>query len=182
MGKGVLRFFKEVSTIVFAPILVVGLAALVLGLLGLVSPSPQKVGFQRYQTVEELERALNIKVLLPAYFPDYLLWPPAMVQGQQGPAPSVELLFLSRKDDKVALSLRQIGSESELSKALPRLNNILKEYKVTIDSTQGVLMLLKSAPYGLYNHLYWQSGAYYLIMATSYPIEELFKIAQSIRP
>ncbi len=59
-------------------------------------------------TVEEGEREVELKLLLPAYFPDYLAWPPVRIEASPHPFQGLTLYFNSRTDLTLLLILQQV--------------------------------------------------------------------------
>src|SRR5574340_261823 len=54
----------------------------------------QDEGLKKYSSVEEVRTALNIpRVYIPAYFPEYIKWPPAEIFAQKRPFPLVIVHF-----------------------------------------------------------------------------------------
>lgn len=87
-------------------------ATLVLGLLdtlpGLLLGQPR--GTRRLASLEEARRQLPRGLLLPAYFPDSLLWPAAGILARTRQPQAVALSFLARGDGREALVLCQTWS------------------------------------------------------------------------
>jgi hypothetical protein len=61
-----------------------------------------------FATVEDLERAAGERLVLPTYFPDSLVWPPAEIRASGGRKPKAALLtFKGRPDGADRLHLGQ---------------------------------------------------------------------------
>jgi hypothetical protein len=112
----------------FALLLCTALAAvaLVLRLLdhvpGWLLGEPRTV--QAFDSLDALESRLRVRLLLPAYFPDTLSWPPAHVQLGPGAGQPTAVTFLDRKRTRPRLIVCQtVRGEGEIpARLLPPLD------------------------------------------------------------
>jgi hypothetical protein len=93
-------------------------------------PSLAQKGFARqYDTIDEAKRALGIEtVLVPAYFPEGISWPPSFVLAQLSPHRSVVMEFRDTKTRETALIVIQsssTGSDAQLQRI--RLSEVTEE-------------------------------------------------------
>lgn len=166
-----------------API-VVGAAALGLYLLGSVPAHLQGApGVTEFRTVERAELELGFQIAVPTYFPSYLSWPPAKIEGQLEPLPQVQLLFLASDQQTEALLIVEIVSGSEdLPVPVPWVETIADRTPVSINGYQGELMIGRRADGRLVNSVHWLADGRHFIVVTTHPVRELLTLAGSMRP
>ncbi len=172
---------KETTDILLAPV-VVGIVALALFFLGTLPAHLQKpAGVTDYETIEAAQSELGFKVLLPTYFPNYLAWPPARVQGQTTPVPAIELDFLSSVQQTDTLALLQIISDVEdLSMPVPWVVNVSERMPVTINSIPGQLIIGRDKNGNLLNAVQWRVSGRHFVLVTTKSVRELLLLARSI--
>lgn len=158
-------------------------AALFLYILGQLPPLIQSKEIQKYQNIEEAEARLGIDIMLPAYYPDYLAFPPARIEVEQEPVLLISLFISSREEGKGILIIREIISHSlSLPPGAPRLKEVWEETEVGIDGNLGTLILGKGSDGNFYNEVVWRAEDRHFILTTTLPPAELLKIAQSLHP
>lgn len=136
---------------------------------------------KEYAAVEDVERALGMKVLLPGYFPDYLSWPAYKITVQRRPAIDIWLHFLSRDGSREALSIREIvWAEDTPPVTIAGPDKILQRTSIDVDGTRGTLYVGQAADGGNMNQLRWQQGDRYIVVTTLQPLLELVRIASSM--
>lgn len=177
------HLLREFPGILIPVGLVLGIAALVLSLLN--SVPAQLQGSDRileFKNIREAQMELGISISVPAYFPDYLSWPPAFVQAQRKPALTVLLLFLSREKDREALWISQVIAEEDKESLtqLPEPKKVLQRSKVDVGENEGELILGRDTDGKPYNYVRWRHGNRHLAIATIYAPEELLKMARSM--
>src|SRR3989304_6954367 len=81
---------RELVGILTSVGLVLGVAAITLWVLNGVPTQIQGTNkVLEFKDTRDAQLALGIKISRPAYFPDYLAWPPALIQAQKRPAIAV---------------------------------------------------------------------------------------------
>ena len=161
-------------------VLTVGFVALILRILALVPPWLQPEGPRSFATVEEAERALGLRVTLPAYFPDYLVWPPARITGQHEPYPQLSISFLSREKGTEALWL--VRAVPETREQLPHLivpADIRETGPFVVGDLAGTRIVALGGGIIYYQFSWWQEDQY-MVIATTYPEEELLSMVRSM--
>ncbi|MBM2831254.1 MAG: hypothetical protein HW414_306 [Dehalococcoidia bacterium] len=177
-------FGKEAPGILLPPALLMGFAALLFHLLNLVPASLQPAQARTYESIEAAERALGVKISVPAYFPDYLRWPPTRIALQRKPTLMLSLVFSAADGAEGVLSIHQVfspaGEKYYREAAKPEV--LLGELTVPLDGREATLIIGKGAGGAPFNQVHWRKGDRYLIITTLYPPEELLKIAGSMKP
>ncbi len=134
----------------------------------------------RFDSLEEAEDKLGVKILVPAYFPDYLIWPAASVYAQHEPL-TVTLIFRSldlREDLLVRQSFAK-GDEPLPLFAEPFIT--LERSVINLDEqTEGILIEGKDIDGAPRNQLYWTVQDRHISLVTPYPVFELLRMAESI--
>ncbi len=146
-------------------------------------PLPRNVLDERlsYPTIEAAEKDLGVAVATPAYFPSYLVWPPASVRGQREPAKVVSLLFQS-SDGQQGLQIRELFWQGEsLPFAVPEPVHVTESRAVDVNGVAGQLLLGTGQDNTPVNQLRWQAGGLHYIVTTIYPPAELLRIARSMQ-
>ncbi|MFC1874198.1 hypothetical protein ACFLYX_02735 [Chloroflexota bacterium] len=177
------RFLKEVPQLIFPLVLVLGIMALVLNLLGAIPDRihPLEHGPREYVSIAAAETDLGFEIVIPAYFSSYLSWPPARIYGQREPIPVVKTTYLARYGNSETLLVCQIVSDSEyLPVTLPWFDNIQQEIPVAIGEYEGVLLAGRGSDGRLLNGVYWKSDGFYFIVVTTRSAREILTIARSM--
>ncbi len=176
-------FLKGAPTIVLVPVLVVGVSALALFIMGIVPGYVQgpSEGIREYDSIEEAESRLGFDIVVPSYFPDYLAWPPAEVRGQLQPIPMAQTLFLSSDDRAEVLLISQILSSGEdLPIAWPWVESIQWEVPATIGGREGTVIVGRNAYGRELNGVHWRAEDFHFVLVTVHGVQELMTLARSM--
>ena len=176
---------KEFRQVILAPVLVVGLAALLLHGLDMLPaylPGSAPV-VKEYGTLEEAASELGFNIVVPVYFPSYLAWPPAKVQVQLQPFPMVRMTFLSSNQNTEILLIYQMVSDSRgLPTPLPWIETVYQQIPVTINDSQGELIVGKRANGDVVNATHWTVEGRHFLLVTTQPVQELLTLSRSMYP
>lgn len=172
--------FKKIIRFTGSLLLLIGILAAIKYLSSVVENDTMRV----YRGIEELKKNFD-DILIPAYIPESLAWPPSRIIGQKRPYRAIAI-ELKDKSDKIALVL--IESEREgfrmeslsLKEATERLSHMIKGRK-------AILKIGKcSSLYGLNpgdltcSELTWKEGRYFVNITIRSGPFELLKIAESM--
>ena len=136
-------------------------------------------GVRRAASVEEAERRLQAKVLLPAYFPDTLRWPPSTVRFARDDGGSVALSFLG-SDGPPALFLAQTtGGEGRLPAALLGRLAIIQQQSAPLGAG-SVLARVVAEDGTLWNQLEWSAAGRHFLLRGRGSLDDLIRMARSI--
>ena len=161
---------------------VLGAVALGLRILHLVPPYLAPEPVRSYATVEEARRATGLPLYLPAYFPDYLRWPPDEVRGWVEPGPKISVTVALRDSGQPVLWMEEwVPRPSGSVPDLPKASQIVG--KETVDLSDGVRAEVVSydvvgAP--LYHRLLWDQEDVRVLLTATLPVEELVRMARSM--
>ena len=140
-------------------------------------------GVKRYRTLEEVERKLGERVLLPAYFPDTLRWPPAAIGLASGPPPSLTLTFTGREGGEKRLILSQaLGGGGAASLRLLPPGLVLQTTAVSLGGIEAELSRIRGEDGAIWHNLTWRGEGRQVALRFRGPVEELLKMARSMRP
>lgn len=138
-------------------------------------------GVRRYASLEEVERKIGRRVLLPAYFPETLGWPPAVVRLHEGTAPAVALTFLSRDQPHERLFIYEaFGSNGLIPVELMPPAGVLWATDVSLSTQSGVLARVTGDDGQVWHDLTWQQGPTRIALRFKGPVQELLLIARSM--
>ncbi len=187
------RFATEMASIFLS---VLGIAAVLALALKMLDLAPEQIERMRgsftgaapvtrvlrFGSVEEAQSQLRVAVLTPIYFPDYLVWPAAYVYAQREPL-TVTSIFRS-SDLREGLTIRQGYAKTEgLDPLLPQPAIVIRRSTVLIgQDREGVLIEGKDGDGTPRNQLYWRMDGVQIDMVTRYSVDELLRMAQSMRP
>lgn len=92
-------------------LLIAAVAGGVIALLAVANWLPslvQKDTVRKYATVQDAKRDLSLdRVLIPAYFPSGITWPPAVILAQKDPYEAIVLEFRKAGTEEIALIITQ---------------------------------------------------------------------------
>jgi hypothetical protein len=139
----------------------------------------QPRGVRRATSVEEVERRLQSRVLLPSYFPDSLRWPPSQVRFTREDGGSVALDFQG-KDGAPALLLAQtLASAATIPEGIQGRLAVIQRQSAPLGE-DAVLARVVAEDGTLWNQLEWsRSGRRFLLRGRG-SLEDLIRMARSI--
>lgn len=177
------QFLKAVPQLIVTPLVVIGVVAMVLYLIGLVPDYVHgyKNGLKEYGSIEEAQADIGFRLVLPSYFPSYLSWPPDRVYGRREPVPVIQALFLSQYGYAEVMIISQIESKSpDLPVSLPWIETIEEQSSIALGDHTGVMITGSRADGQLLNGAYWRSGDFYFVVITTHSARELLTIVRSM--
>jgi len=135
---------------------------------------------ERFHSPRELEARLGTKLLLPAYFPDYLAWPPARSELYYWPGLEVRIFIDSRDSRETQLIIYQLLADELALPADPGL--VLAEKNIFIHGAGAKLAWIRDGAGQRWYRLAWRTAQARLVLLAKLPPGELVRIAQSMRP
>lgn len=140
-------------------------------------------GGKTYRNVEEVERKLGERLLLPSYFPDTLRWPPAAIRLVSGPPLSVTLTFMGREGDEERFIVYQaFGGAGPVPPQLLPPGLVLHTTTVSVGGTAGELSRIRAEDGAIWHEIGWWREGRRMTLRFRGPVEELLKMARSMRP
>jgi hypothetical protein len=175
---------REMSKIVLSIAILMFMVSISLYLLKKVPTYIQERKQKSYSSVEEAEYSLKLRIFLPSYFPDYLMWPPKEIKVVRKPFLIITLVFISQGDGSPSLVIHEIISNREESKAAgldfmePKVYS--GEMQVLVGGAKGTLKLGVLEQGTRWTQLSWEQGDRKMVLRSNRSLEDLLKIARSI--
>ncbi len=128
-------------------------------------------------TVQEAERRLGARVLVPGYFPDRLDWPPRSIRVAGGRRGSVRLELSARHGPEVHI-LEATREGEPISPELLAGRTVLRTSRTTVLAHPATLsdVLVEGV---LQRELAWEVQGRAMILRSSGDLEELFRMART---
>jgi hypothetical protein len=158
----------------FSFALMIGLLIIALKIVNWLPLAMQKETVRRYDSIEEVQRALNMKdIYVPSYFPQQIIWPPSAILAQGKPFRAIVMEFTRADKRNVALIISQsegtalnVENPIEIVAVTEKVRYTLKGRDAVltvgsckndepcsgitwIESTYTMTVLMKSAPFEL---------------------------------
>jgi hypothetical protein len=177
---GASRAFEAVRAV--GAVLVVAAGALALlalldGVPAWVTGEPREV--RRARSVDEAERALRARLLVPAYFPASLSWPPERVRFTRGP-PGAAALTVNARGGSPRVFLAETIAPGPIPGGLVPDVEVLDRSPVAIGATRGTLSRIIEDG-GTAWELAWEQNGRSLLLRSRGSVEELLRMARSTR-
>jgi len=140
--------------------------------------------FRPYDTLTDAHRSTRMPLHLPAYFPEYLDWPPVEILGRGQPGRAVHLTVARRDSGEPMLWLDQwVPYGAERGREPPKTARVLTRERV--DLGEGVAA--KVVGYvelgsDLYYLLTWDQNGVRIALTAILPRDEILRMARSISP
>ncbi len=128
-------------------------------------------------TVQDAERRLGARILVPGYFPDRLDWPPKSIQVAGGRRGSVRLDLSARHGPDLHI-LQATGEGEPIAPELLTNRTVLRTSRATVLAHPATLsdVLVDGT---LHRELAWEVQGRAIILRSSGDVEELFRMART---
>jgi len=164
--------------------LVVVLGGTALGLAGLDALPAWIAGEARdvrlVASLEEAERRLRARLLLPGYFPDTIAWPPATVRLRAGPVAGAALEFDGRGGGRYMV-LAQAARPGDLPDRLLVPIAPLDETPVALQGERALLRRFVGPDGTVWRELSWRAKGRQLVLRSRGSVEEMLRMARTSR-
>ena len=174
---------RELWRMVWSVTLVLCSIAVVLSLLNRVPGLLQQPERTRYATVEQAETELGTRIGLPAYFPEFLGWPPAEISVTRNDALIVTLMFTLRQSGETGLVACQIlRNKEEEAPDLPfaQPERPMRETHVAIGNATATLLIGTNRIGQRWSRLSWHARDRDMILMANFDDGTLLTMARSI--
>ncbi len=139
----------------------------------------QPRGVRRAATVEEAERRLQARVLVPSYFPDTLRWPPSTVRFVREDGGSVALDFLGKDGSPALLLVQTVGGDGAIPDGLQGRLAVIQQQSAPLGD-DAVLARVVAEDGTLWSQLNWSRGGRRFLLRGRGSLEDLIRMARSI--
>ncbi len=128
-------------------------------------------------TIQEAERRLAARVLVPGYFPERLLWPPRAIHVAGGRRGSVRIDLAARTGPDVHI-LESTREGEPIAPELMGSRTVLRSSRATVGKIPATLsdVLVEGE---LHRELAWDAGGWAVVIQSSGDVEELFRMART---
>jgi hypothetical protein len=134
---------------------------------------------RRARTVDEVERRLRTRLVLPAYFPARLAWPPQRIRFVVGPPGAVGLWVDARAGGPSLLLAQTLARGALPDRIVPEAQE-LDRSPVAVGAAQGRLSRVVEDGEVRWQ-LAWEQGGRSLLMRSRGSVDELLRMARSAR-
>ncbi|BDG07388.1 hypothetical protein [Anaeromyxobacter paludicola] len=131
-------------------------------------------------TVQEAERRLRSRLVLPAYFPDTLRWPPALIRVQSSP-PAVAMEIQARDGEPRMLLAQSVGADEAPPSQLVPPSPAIGVSTVAVGKLPGKLGRVVGPDGRIWYELSWVTAGHRMVYRSAGSLEELLKMARSAR-
>jgi hypothetical protein len=135
-------------------------------------------GLRHVATIQDAERRLGARVLVPGYFPERLAWPPAEIHVAGGRRGSVRLAFAAQ-DGGAGVEILEATRDGEpIRPELLQDRTVLRTSRAIIGHAPGTIsdVLVGGHPA---KELAWELHGRAMILRSAGDVEELFRMAKS---
>ncbi len=134
---------------------------------------------RRARSVEEVERRLRARLVLPYYFPSTLSWPPSHIRFTIGP-PGAAAMSIDDRQGKPCLFLAETVAAGAIPERIVPSVQILSSSPIAVGTARGVLSRVVEGGTTQWE-LRWEQGGRGLLMRSRGSVDELIRIARSVR-
>jgi len=134
---------------------------------------------RRAQTVHDAERRLRARLVLPAYFPDTLAWPPRRIRFTVRP-PGGAALSVDGRDGSPRLLLAETVAPGDIPDGLVPEAQVLDRSAVAVGAARGTLSRVVEDGVTAWQ-VAWEQDGRRLLLRSRGTVEELLRMARSAR-
>ncbi len=174
-GAGGMELARMLATLAW----VVGATAAGIGALGAVPGwiGGESSGVRRAPTVQEAERRLGARILVPGYFPERLEWPPREILLSGGRRGSVRLVIGAREGSGIEV-LEATREGEAIAPPLLEGRTVLRSGRAKVGARSAVISDVLVGGRALHE-LAWEVRGRAMILRSGGDLDELFRMAKS---
>jgi hypothetical protein len=135
---------------------------------------------QRVASVEEAERRLRARLLLPGYFPDTIAWPPAIIRVTAGDPGGAALAFEARGGGPRML-LAEAARPGDVPERLLPSATVLDEGATWLGGDRLTLRRIVGPDGRVWRELSWRQKGRQVVLRSSGSVEEMLRMARTTR-
>lgn len=138
-------------------------------------------GLRRYETLDELERAIHTRLLLPAYFPDALEYPPVRILLAPGAAQPSVVAFRDRARNTERLVVCQNArGDAPLPDRLLPAGLVLQRVRTDVNGADAELTRMRAPDAREWTDLVWVQQGRRVALRLHGDDAELMRLARSL--
>ncbi len=134
---------------------------------------------RRARTVDEVERRLRARLLLPYYFPNTLSWPPHRIRFTVGPPGAAALSVDAREGSPRLFLAETLGPGSVPDQLVPDAQ-VIHSSPVDVGTARGTLSRVVEDG-AMAWEIRWEQSGRKLLVRSRGTVDELLRIARSVR-
>jgi len=158
--------------------------AVVVGLLKALNWAPGTLEpglMARYPSIDAAMSTLRIRnVYVPAYFPETLSWPPAVVLAQSKPYEAMVMEFSRARDGQTVLVISEAASTRFKPEAAIRFRTISEKVPLDLRGRNAALEAGVCEGGSACSRIQWDEGKVRIVLTMKAPSVELIRIAESM--
>lgn len=162
------------------------MAVILLGALRLLSWIPEAFdagSFRRFETIEEARSHTKIgKILLPAFYPQSVKWPPTLIGAQTNPYPAVITEFSGKDSEGVYLTITQTSASHPALAARIRMLSIREKVHYPFKGRNAFLEVGVCEDEKQCSRFSWEEGPFTIALILRSSPMELVRMAESMIP
>jgi hypothetical protein len=138
-------------------------------------------GITKLGSIEEAERVLRGRVIVPPYFPDTLRWPPATILVHGRPPAAVALSFVDRAGEPRLLVFQSSDPDAAPARELVPPTVVLQRTVVHLSGHETSLLRVLASDGEIWHEVTWTAPQRRVLLRFRGPIDQLLTIAESAR-
>ncbi|MGD1076119.1 MAG: hypothetical protein ABR903_08610 [Thermodesulfovibrionales bacterium] len=145
-------------------------------------PIAVQEGFmKRYDSIEEVRAALNIKeIYVPTYFPQSLTWPPSLILAQSKPFEAIVMVFNSADKGDIALVISQSTAAGFVPDEKLKIVRIKETVKYVLRGRDALIEVGTCKNGEQCSRIAWTEGKFKIHVAMKSTPVDLIRIAESM--
>jgi len=136
-------------------------------------------GVRRVASVDEAERIMRSRILLPSYFPDSYRWPPSSIRVWREGGGAVALAFDARDGSPALLLAETVSGTGALTAPLLPDSAVIQKQGAALGEG-ATLSRIVSEDGTLWNELEWTAAGRRFVLRGRGPLDVLMRMARSI--
>jgi hypothetical protein len=136
-------------------------------------------GVRRVASVEDAERRLQARAVLPSYFPDAYVWPPSVVRVSREEGGAVGMTFTDRGGAPTLVYAQTMASPGPLPAGLVGRAAVIQQQSAALGE-QGTLSRVVAEDGALWNQLEWTARERRFLLRSRGSLEEMLRMARSV--
>ncbi len=174
---------REAAGVVFSLGLVTAASA---GLLRVADAFPswlegEPARVRSFHDLAEAERSLGAPLLLPAYFPDSLRWPPDSIRVRGRSPATVALVFLRKDGGRPLLFVQTVGGDRPIAPSLLPTGTAIHAMPLTVGSSPARLLRVVVGGGEAWSDLALESEKRQIVFRFDGRTEEVIRMAETLR-
>ncbi|MGD0884212.1 MAG: hypothetical protein ABSA46_04925 [Thermodesulfovibrionales bacterium] len=141
----------------------------------------QEGSMKRYDSIEEVRAALNVReIYVPAYFPQSLTWPPSLILAQSKPFEAIIMVFTSAAKGGVTLVTSQSTAADFVPDDTIKILRTKETVKYSLRGRDALIEVGTGKNEEQCSRISWTEGKFKIRVAMKSNPFDLIRIAESM--